>query len=490
MINGTLSFASASFAERLISFFLLPILTKLLTPAEYAIWSQSIIVTGVLVPIILLKFETSVIKFFPTWNNQKPKENSIILFMMILILILFCLIAIAALVFDEKIAKLIFGDFQMSLYVPLLVGLLLSELLFEFLVALLRISNRIGKVSIYILMKGIWRLGTIVLVLIGIDGGFYLAFWSFVLFQLFITLLIYIREINLALLIKAGLKKGKPYWAKVLKFSLPLVPFIILMGINNFVDRIFIIHFHGLELLASYAAGFSLAVVVTFFHSTISFMLFPELSKKWNDKNKIRIINLIEKVVTAYFALTIPYLVFIVVAGVDVLSILTTENYIITSQVLFLITFNIAVFGLYQIVYYIILLERGSMNAPIMMVIVTGINILFNALLVPKYGMIGAASAGFLSNAFLTIIVYNMSQKILKWEFPLTECIKILFRSLVMGLIIWQGINLFGNSTVIVILVLLIAGIIYGLLDFFNNKSSSFFYIIKIRKFYLNSIKH
>ena len=160
-MKGTLFFASAMFAERLVSFFLLPILTKIITPAEYAIWSQSIIVTGVLVPIILLKFETSLVKFFPTWNNQKPKENSIILFMMILILILFCLVAIAALVFDEKIAKLIFGDFQMSLYIPLLVGLLLSELLFEFLVALLRISNRIRKVSIYILMKAIWRIGVI-----------------------------------------------------------------------------------------------------------------------------------------------------------------------------------------------------------------------------------------------------------------------------------------------------------------------------------------
>jgi O-antigen/teichoic acid export membrane protein len=489
-MKGTLFFASAMMAERIISFFLLPILTKLITPAEYAIWSQSIIVTGVLVPIILLKFETSIIKFLPTWNNQKPKENSIILFMMILILILFCLTAVAALLFDEKIANLIFGDFQLSLYVPLIIGLLLSEVLFEFLVALLRISNRIRKVSIYLLIKGIWRIGVIFLVLIGSDGGFYLAFWSFVLFQLFIILLIYIREINLALLIKIGLKKGRPYWAKVLKFSLPLVPFIILMGINNFVDRIFIIHFHGLELLASYAAGFSLAVVVTFFHSTISFMLFPELSRKWANKNKTSIINLMKKVVTAYLALAIPFLVFIAVAGVDVLSVLTTKDYIITSEVLLLITCNITIFGLYQIVYYIVLLERGSLNAPIVMVIVTGINILFNTLLVPKYGMMGAASAGFLSNAFLAIITYNMSQKILKWEFPLTECIRILLRSLVMGLVIWLGIIWLGNSLIALFLILMIAGFIYGLLDFFDNKDSSFFSIINIRKIYRDNIKY
>ena len=60
-MKGTLSYASARFTERLVSFFLLPVLTKIVTPEAYAIWSQSIIVAGVLMPVILLKFETSIV---------------------------------------------------------------------------------------------------------------------------------------------------------------------------------------------------------------------------------------------------------------------------------------------------------------------------------------------------------------------------------------------------------------------------------------------
>ena len=86
-MKGVVSYASAKFAERLVSFFLLPVLTKLITPAEYAIWSQSIIVAGILMPVILLKFETSIIKFIPTWNSQNKKQNSIILFMLTIFLI-------------------------------------------------------------------------------------------------------------------------------------------------------------------------------------------------------------------------------------------------------------------------------------------------------------------------------------------------------------------------------------------------------------------
>ena len=68
-------------------------------------------------------------------------------------------------------------------------------------------------------MKGIWRLATISLILIGSDGSFYLAFWSLVLFQLFITLLFCVWEIKPLSLVKAGLKEGRTDWAKILKFS-------------------------------------------------------------------------------------------------------------------------------------------------------------------------------------------------------------------------------------------------------------------------------
>ena len=114
-------------------------------------------------------------------------------------------------------------------------------------------------------------------------------------------------------------------------------------------------------------------------------MLYPELSKKWVNKNKTNIINLMKKVVTAYLALTIPFLVFIGIAGVDVLLALTTNDYLISTQTLFLISLNIAIFGLFQFSHYIVLLERGSLNAPILMTVVTGINILLNVFWVLQY---------------------------------------------------------------------------------------------------------
>jgi O-antigen/teichoic acid export membrane protein len=473
-------------AERIVSFFLLPILTKSLTIEEYAIWTQSIIIVGVLVPIVLLKFETTIIKFLPLLNKNRKKQNSLILFMIVLILCFFSLIAVIILLLDDQIANFIFGDHRLSFYVPLLIVLLFSEVIFEFLIGVLRVANKIKKLSIYLLMKGVWRAGVLILVLIIIDGSYYLALSSFVLFQLIIILFLFFFEINPVLLFKSGLKTSKPYWSKVIKFSLPLVPYIVLLGINNFVDRFFIIHFHGLKLLGIYAAGFSLAVIVTFIHSTISFMLFPELSKLWvnKNKNKNKIKNLIQKVVISYLALSIPFLIFILIAGVDFISLLTTNQYNITSIEIFLITLNIALFGLHQIIYYVVLLDRGSLSAPRIMTIVVFINIVFNALLIPNYGIFGAALAGFLSNAYLAIYTIVLSKKILKWNYPILVNIKILFRSLIMGIVIWQSIHWLGNDLLSLLVTLIFSGFTYILLDFFGDKNSSFISLTKLSILY------
>jgi len=178
--------------------------------------------------------------------------------------------------------------------------------------------------------------------------------------------------------------------------------------------------------------------------------------------------------------------VFIGVAGVDVLLVLTSNDYLISTQTLILICLNMAIFGIFQFSHYIVLLDRGSLNAPILMFIITGINILLNLLLIPKFGILGAALSSFFSTSVLTIIVYNMSQKNLKWNFPFKESVKILIRSLIMGVIIWLGITLLGKDIISLTITVIISGIIYVLLDFFGDKKSSFIFLTKLDNFHKN----
>lgn len=478
-MKNTVYFASAMIAERLVSFLLLPLLTKIISPTEYAIWSQSIIISGIMIPVVLLGFQTAVVKFFPMWEGQGELKNSVLLFMLLVILVFITLIAGIALLFDQSMATIIFGKPKYDVYIPLLVGMLFSEALFEFLVGILRATNRIRQVSLYLFLKGVWRLGILVLVLFGMSDGFYYAFWVFVLFQLAVTFLIYVKEVNFGKIVKSGIGTGRSYWKEILRFSLPLLPLAALTATNNFIDRIFLTQLHGLDMVATYSASFSLAAIVAFFYSVLGFTLFPVLSKYWANNDMTGVASLLRNVLIVYQSLLIPFLVFMVVIGNDVLIQLTNENYAVTPLLLFLLTCNIGLFGFYQIAFYLLLLQKGSMRAPVYMATAVGLNIIFNTLLVPEYGMMGAAFAGFVSNLFLAGVFLYMSHQILRWSFPWKSTIRISIRALMMGAIIWFGVQWFGIANPILLFTILaVAGFVYGLFDYFD-KQTSFFNVIR-----------
>lgn len=462
-------------AERLVSFLLLPFLTNIITPTEYAIWSQSIIISGVMIPVVLLGFQTAVVKFFPVWEGQENLQGSVLLFMLSTILILVALISSIAILFDQSVATMIFGKPEYAFYIPLLVGMLFSEVLFEFLVGILRATNRIRQVSLYLFTKGVWRFGILILVLFGMDDGFYTAFWVFVVFQLVITLLIYAKELNLTTILRSGVSTGRIYWNEILHFSLPLLPLAVLTATNNFVDRIFLTQLHGLDVLATYSASFSLAAIVAFFYSVLGFTLFPVLSRYWANNDMTGVVSLMRNVLIVYLALLIPYIVVMAIIGSDVLLLLTNENYLVNPFLLFLLTSNVGLFGFYQIAFYLLLLQNGSMHAPFYMAAAVIINIIFNTLLVPEYGVLGAALAGFASNIFLAGIFIYMSRQVLQWKFPWDATIRITIRAILMGAIIGFAMQWLGtDDPIIVFIILAVAGLVYGMLDYFAKQASLF----------------
>ena len=71
----------------------------------------------------------------------------------------------------------------------------------------------------------------------------------------------------------------------------------------------------------------------------------------------------------------------------------------------------------------------------------------------------------------------------MKYKFPYKEFIKILIRSLIMGLVILQGINYLGNDIISLSIILVFAFLIYILLDIFGSDDSSFISVTKIKSF-------
>ena len=154
-------FGIAQLIERLISFFMLPVLVNSVSKVEYAIWTQSIVTAGILMPIVLMGFQTAIVKYLPRWSENLELSNSILTAIILAIFTWICFICIFFLSFGVGFSVLIFGSATFLDFIPILLMLVISEALFEFVICLLRAKSRVRTAAVYIVLRGIWRISII-----------------------------------------------------------------------------------------------------------------------------------------------------------------------------------------------------------------------------------------------------------------------------------------------------------------------------------------
>lgn len=473
--GNTAIYGLALIAERMVSFFLLPVLARAISPQEYAIWSQSVVVAGVLTPVVLLGFQTAVVKYYPVLSSRLSPSvfDSVLLGMFSAILVSIAAISAVSIGFAGNVAELVYGDAALAHYVILLAGLLISEALFEFLTGILRATDRIRRIALYVLLKGIWRIGIFVMALYATGGDFSAAFVSFVVAQLLFVITMYAIDIPNARILRCGYATGMAHWKELLAFSLPLVILAVMTGLNNFTDRFFLAHLRSLDEVATYAAAYSLAAIAAFFYSVLGFTLFPVLSQRWSRGLREEAIAIVRRAIKVYLVFLLPFVVAMGVLGQDILMALATRAYEAPSPVFLLLACNVGLFGLYQIGFYVVLLDRGSVPSLGLMGLAAGANALFNAILVPEFGMVGAALAGCISNVLLASITLRLSRTVLPWRFPWADAMRIGLRAGIMGGILWiastrEDMTRFPNLAA----ALFLAAAVYFLLDILDKKTS------------------
>jgi O-antigen/teichoic acid export membrane protein len=471
--SDTLLFGAAVVTERLLSFFLLPVLAKSISPVEYAIWAQSVVVVGVLSPLLLIGFQTALVKFFPMWASTPTVRDSVLLAMVVFIVALLSAISMLVISFDRNIARLIFGQSRFATYIPVLVGFLVSEVIYQFLVSILRATHRFRTISVYTVLKGGWRIGLFLLVLYCIKNDFYTAFVSFALIQLILVILMYAKDIPFARLVRTGIHSGRSRWCEVMSFSFPLVVLWIMTGLNNFTDRFFLTHIRGLEELASYSAAFSLVAASAIFYSVLGLTLFPVLAKLWAQDRREEAAVIVEQSIQVYLIFILPFIAGASIIGKDVLSVLTTESYIVPAHVFFLLACNVGLFGLYSIGIYLLMLEKNTLQFLGLMALAAIVNVILNAALVPYKGITGAALAGSVSNTILAIGTLYWSRKVLLWRFPLAAFSRIVLRCGVMaGFLLLASLWVDPTKPLVLMTILFLAGSLYLFLDFIDKQSS------------------
>jgi|GEM_PF-3990164 len=470
--KDTFAYALSMAVDRLVGFLLLPVLTRLISPQDFGLWTQSVVVTSMMIPIVLMGFQTALVHFFSATPEQDPVRRSLTAAMLSAILLALSLFGVVAACWPHAVAGLVFGVENAAALVLPLFFLVATEAGHEFAVGHMRASGRIQRLAIYLSIKSVLRL------LVPVAA---LAVFHFTLDEVLMALagaqaillaLIVWREMSPSIYLRTGFDQGKSRWAEVSRYSLPLVVLAMLTMAHNFADRFFLAHLLGLESVAVYAAVSSVVAMAAVFYTVQGFALFPALARLFAEDQREEAGRITSRALYFFIYCAWPLIMLLTVLSPNLLPMLTTHEYHASPFVFLLLGGAVMGFGIYQIQLYLVLLSGRGLNGLIMMTAAVFVNSLLNVMLIPFVGLAGAAGAACLSNLFLAILAGRIARQGVNFTFPWRNTLVITARGALVAFIIMVAGFVFDLSSPPVMLAALFAGaMVYVLPDMFRPGS-------------------
>jgi O-antigen/teichoic acid export membrane protein len=180
--------------------------------------------------------------------------------------------------------------------------------------------------------------------------------------------------------------------AKILKFSYPIIFFALashlLLNMDLFFIKLLIkknleIGFYSMAVILSRAPFLILLALVA--------ILFPSLARSIHEKKDKLSVHYARQANRLYALIIFPFLIMILVYSEIVISLLFSNRFLPGAAVLRILTIAFLFYGFYYLMTYIILAD----NRPILLlkveILLIGVALMSNIILVPKWGLRGAA---------------------------------------------------------------------------------------------------
>lgn len=224
--------------------------------------------------------------------------------------------------------------------------------------------------------------------------------------------------------IKFSLKKELV--KKLFKFGIPIM--ITMLGglIISYTDTLIITYFRTLEEVALYNVAVPTTKLLWYFSQAIATVIFPMTSELWARGLRGGLAKGLELLLKYSFVLVVPFALILFSFPKIILRILFGESYIGASSALQILAIGAIFYTLYYINNAVISgIGKPQINTKIILVVAL-FNLVFNIIMVPTYGIVGAAITTSLS--FLIALLWNsiVLKRLIKIKVPIVYWLKTL----------------------------------------------------------------
>ena len=409
--------------------------------SDFGIFSLAFTIITLLTTVSTLGFKNGIVRNIAYARGKKDKERitDLIKSSVILVIILSFFISIMIFLFSEAISKIVFDDIALilplqifSISIPILTLIFILTSIFR------GFDNVVPQVIFhYSLLYLLFTAFIIIIIFLGLDFIFVII--SFVIASLIslIILLFYTKKKLLKKLVRTDKKINFGVSKSLIFFSLPLLSSAIIMSLNKRAGILFLGSLKSSTEVALFSSVGPLSEIIAFLLSTMIVIYMPIISGLYS-QGKIKEMKRNYLVLTKWLSFAaLPIFLILVLYPNTILQTLFGPKYIPAVEILIILSFA-SMFNNFVGPCGSCIISIGKTRLIMYSMIISLVfNIVLAVILIPLFGIIGAAIATAVgvitSNIFKTWKLYKLSgiQPISK------NLMKLLFSSLFFILMIF-----------------------------------------------------
>lgn len=436
----TAIFSFSGILSKGVGFLLLPLYTRYLSPADYGILELLALmlqISSVLVSqgLPMALFRSYSFDFQKNEYMKTQAVNTAIVYSVITAGIYSGIFFI----FAGNIDKILFGSKNYSDLLRIIAITSFFQCITFVPNALLRAKLKTVQISvaqiIHLILNISFNIYFIVVLNLGVHGVIY----GNLIAALILALIIYgliIKDLSFSFSFKI-LKD-------MLSFGLPFVPAGLALFVMNGSDRFFLQKFSTTDQVGLYALGYKLSSILQFIVIEPFLLVWPSvyfpLAKEASAQDTLAHL-------ASLFFLAMSFIgLIIILFSKPLIMVMASQAFWDAHFVCAWIVPSVILYGFYNILNVGINIRKKTKITPLIVCIAAIVNLVLNYLLIPKYGMLGAAISTFLSFFIMAVAAYYFNNNI----YPVPYQWGLIFKiSLFFGSSVFLAYYIKGNSLLI-----------------------------------------
>jgi len=393
----------ANVLDRIVSFIMIPVYTRFLTPADYGILELIYMTTSVISLVVGLGIEEAVSRFYFDYKDEKER-NKVVSTAFLGYGGMSVAITLLLLPFSGFMAKHILNSADLASYFIVALLTLCGDMIIPVAFTYFRIKQKSVAVMVFQVSKTLTAIGLniyfVVFAGMGVYGILLASLISSVIFA--VVMIAYVIR-------QTGISSDFKLLWHMIRFGAPLIPSNISGYIVHMSDRYFIKAYADLTLTGLYSLGYKFGALINQFVTSPFIQIWiPRRFEFFDRENSERIYA---RIFTYFSALSLFIGLLISVLSKDIVRIATAEPYWSAYKVVPIIVLSYIFFSFHYHFNIGILMKKATKYIAYINIANAVLNLILNFILIKRYNIWGAAYATLICFIFKAALTYYISNK-------------------------------------------------------------------------------